>query len=225
MILNQITHLNRKQLIDTFTLVAVAAASRVWPLQALGFMLEWLTFYPAVMISSIYGGLWSGLIATILTCLIVSFGWSLFLDQPFIADHAGLLRMTVFVITGSMISTISETMRRANRKALEVQKKQAQQANLTKSSFLANMSHQLRTPQNAIFGYSHLMQKDATLQSEDIEYLQIITRIGEHLSAQINDVLEISKIGAKRVTFELVNFNIHELMQDIRNKRWELILF
>lgn len=195
MILNQITHLNRKRLIVPFTLVAVAAALRVWPLQALGFMPAWLTFYPAVIIISIYGGLWFGLISTILICLIVSFGWSLIVDQPF------------------------------NRKALEVQKKQAQQANLTKSSFFANMSHQLRSPQNAVPGYSHLMQRDSTLQVANIEYLQIINRIGEHLLTQINNVLEISRIEAKRVTLDLVNFNIHKLMQDIRNNRWEMILF
>ncbi|HET7733922.1 MAG TPA: ATP-binding protein, partial [Paludibacter sp.] len=220
MILTQITHLNWKRLIVTFMLVAIAAALRVWPLQSLGSMLAWLTFYPAVMIISIYGGLWSGLIATLFTCLIVSFGWPLIVAQPFIRSHADLLGMVVFVITGSMISTVSEAMRRANRKAFEAQK-QAQQANLAKSSFLANMSHELRTPLNAILGYSHLMQKDTTLHAENIEYLQIINRSGEHLLALINDVLEISKIEAKRVTLDPVNFDIHELMQDIR-KMFEL---
>lgn len=220
MTINQITRLTSKRLVVTFTLIVMAAALRIWPLQTLGTTVVWLTFYPAVMIISIYGGLWSGLIATFSTCILVTFAWSLIVAHPFITKPADWLSMAVFIITGAMISTVSEAMRYANRNALEAQK-QALQASQAKSAFLANMSHELRTPLNAILGYSHLMQKDATLRAENIEYLKIINRSGEHLLALINDVLEISKIEAKRITLESNNFDLHNLMQDLK-KMFEL---
>jgi K+-sensing histidine kinase KdpD len=121
--IKQITHLTWQRLVVTFALIALAAALRVWPLHALGSMLAWLTFYLAGTIIFIYGGLWPGFIATLLTCLIVIFGWTVIVDQPFIDKPADLLGMAVFIITGSMISIVSEAMRNANRNALEAQKK------------------------------------------------------------------------------------------------------
>jgi signal transduction histidine kinase len=115
------------------------------------------------------------------------------------------LAMAIFLFSCTLISVIAEATRRANRKAVEAQE-QAQIANHAKSAFLANMSHELRTPLNAILGYSQLMQRDASLSSEHREYLNTINQSGEHLLELINDVLEISKIEAKRITLEPINF-------------------
>jgi len=98
---------------------------------------------------------------------------------------------------------------------LRAAKDAAEAANRAKSVFLANMSHELRTPMNAILGYSQLMQRDAALRPEQLEYLNTINRSGEHLLALINDVLEISKIEARRITLDPVTFDIHELLHDI----------
>ncbi|MDP2886584.1 MAG: hypothetical protein Q8P51_16370 [Ignavibacteria bacterium] len=68
----------------TIAVIAAAAALRVWPLQALGSTVAWLTFYPAVMVIAIYGGLWSGLLATFLLCFIVTTLWFVIVAQPFI---------------------------------------------------------------------------------------------------------------------------------------------
>jgi len=217
---NQITRLTLKRLLVTYALIIIAAALRIWPLQSLGSTVVWLTFYPAVMIISIYGGLWSGLVATFSTCFIVTYAWSLMVAHPFITKPADWLSMGVFIMTGGMISSVSESMLQANRKALQAQN-QALHANQVKSAFLANMSHELRTPLNAILGYSYLMQKDSTLHPENIEYLKIINRSGEHLLALINDVLEISKIEAKRITLEPNNLDLYNLLQDLK-KMFEL---
>ncbi|MGD9948052.1 MAG: PocR ligand-binding domain-containing protein [Desulfobulbus sp.] len=88
-------------------------------------------------------------------------------------------------------------------------------ANKAKSEFLANMSHELRTPLNAILGYSQLMQRAPSLEPEHREYLQTINRSGEHLLELINDVLEISKIEAGRITLDPHTFDLHAMLHDL----------
>ncbi|MCG8551194.1 MAG: ATP-binding protein, partial [Desulfobacterales bacterium] len=100
-------------------------------------------------------------------------------------------------------------------KAAEKARKKAEVASLAKSEFIANMSHELRTPLNAILGYSQLMQRDSHLHAEQQEYLNIINRSGEHLLTLINDVLEISKIEAKRTTLNPEAFDLHVMLRDI----------
>jgi signal transduction histidine kinase/CheY-like chemotaxis protein len=94
-------------------------------------------------------------------------------------------------------------------------KDEADAANRAKSAFLANMSHELRTPMNAILGYTQLMQRDTSLRPEQREYLNTVNRSGEHLLALINDVLEISKIEAGRITLAPVTLDLHELLHDM----------
>ncbi len=98
---------------------------------------------------------------------------------------------------------------------LAVAKERAEAANKAKSIFLANMSHELRTPMNAILGYSQLMQRDTSLRSEQQGYLKTINRSGEHLLALINDVLEISRIEAGRITLEPVTFDLRAMLRDL----------
>ncbi|HAM09735.1 MAG TPA: hypothetical protein DCP74_05550, partial [Bacteroidales bacterium] len=114
--LNEVTPLTMKHLAVTISLIIVAAASRVWPLQSLGSTVGWITFYPAVMVISIYGGLWSGLLATLTICLIVIFFWSLIVTQPFIKNTADWLGVAVFIFTGTMISSVAEAMIRARER-------------------------------------------------------------------------------------------------------------
>jgi signal transduction histidine kinase/DNA-binding NarL/FixJ family response regulator len=91
----------------------------------------------------------------------------------------------------------------------------ADAANRAKSEFLANMSHELRTPLNAILGYSQLMQRAPSLPPEYREYLNTINRSGEHLLGLINEVLEISKIEARRITLDPRTFDLHAMLRDL----------
>ena len=99
---------------------------------------------------------------------------------------------------------------------LELKAKEAEAANRAKSLFLANMSHELRTPLNAILGFSQLMVRDANLSPENKASLGIINRSGEHLLNLINDVLEMSKIEAGKITLNNAPFDLHRLLQTIQ---------
>ncbi|HEY9671243.1 MAG TPA: ATP-binding protein, partial [Waterburya sp.] len=75
----------------------------------------------------------------------------------------------------------------------------AKAANRAKSEFLANMSHELRTPLNGILGYTQILKKDKTLTDQQKNGLGIIHQCGEHLLTLINDILDLSKIEARKM--------------------------
>ncbi|MBI9039237.1 MAG: response regulator [Bacteroidales bacterium] len=212
---NQLTTLTWKRILISMLIIAAASLVRLIFFEGLGRGIAYLTFYPAVMIAAIAGGLYSGILATVVSAFLCYY-WI----QKGYMSSVEWMAFVVFLISCVMISVVAEAMRFANRKATEAEKK-AQTANQAKSTFLANMSHELRTPMNAILGYSQLMQREAKISPEYSEYLSIINRSGEHLLALINEVLEISKIEAKKITLEQINFNFHNLIHDL-NKMFEL---
>ena len=193
-------------------LVAMAAALRLWPLQGLGLRIPYVTFYPAVMIAALYGGLPVGLLATALSAFVILL-WSP-TDKPFIADAGDWLGMSVFLVNCAMISGIAEAMRRAQARAKAAQE-QAEAANRAKSVFLANMSHELRTPLNAILGFSNLLRNDPSMGEKQRENLDIINRSGEHLLSLINDVLDMAKIEAGRIVLQTQVFDLGALARDV----------
>jgi PAS domain S-box-containing protein len=99
--------------------------------------------------------------------------------------------------------------------ALEKAKHEAEAANRAKSQFLSKMSHELRTPLNAILGFTQVMARDKSLKTEQLEYLGIINRSGEHLLDLINDILSMSKIEAGQVTFNENRFDLYCLLDSL----------
>ena len=90
-------------------------------------------------------------------------------------------------------------------------------ANQAKSAFIANMSHELRSPLNAILGFAQIMTRSQSLPSEHLQSVSIINSSGEHLLALINNVLDLSKIEAGRITLNEKNFDLYRLLDDIHD--------
>jgi PAS domain S-box-containing protein len=91
----------------------------------------------------------------------------------------------------------------------------ANEANEAKSVFLANMSHEIRTPLNAIVGLAHLLRKEITSPGTHPRIDQIIAN-SDHLLAIINDILDLSKIEARRLALDQVDFTLGDVVAKVR---------
>lgn len=91
----------------------------------------------------------------------------------------------------------------------------AQAANSAKSDFLTSMSHEVRTPLNAILGYTHLMERDPLVTSEQRDALAGIRHSGRHLLGIINEVLDLSKIEAGRMELHPAPFDLGVLAKTL----------
>jgi signal transduction histidine kinase/HAMP domain-containing protein len=158
----------------------------------------------------------------VLGVLGVQQNWSGSLDE----SDANLLRslanrVAVAIENARLFKAAQEEL--AVRKHTEVElalaRDHAVEANRAKSQFLANMSHELRTPLNAIIGYSEILQEEAEdlEQSNLIPDLERIQVAGKQLLGLINDILDLSKIEAGRMTLYPETFNISEMIRDVVN--------
>ncbi len=98
---------------------------------------------------------------------------------------------------------------------LSAAKLKAEQASAAKTSFLANMSHEIRTPMTAILGYADLMLSPAQTMSDRIDCLQVVRRNARHLTDLINDILDISKIEADKMTTEKIPCDIARIAVEV----------
>jgi signal transduction histidine kinase/CheY-like chemotaxis protein len=194
--------------------MAGAVLVRKLLLGTLGTRIVWVTFYPAVIIASLYGGWVTGLASAAASALIAVAAWPVLADQPFIKDQGDWIGVGAFLANSAMIAAVAEAARRARDRAL-VARDQAEAANRAKSAFLASMSHELRTPLNAILGITQLMRTDPSATLEQRKTLDIINRSGQHLLGLINDVLDLAKVESGRAVVLAAPFNPRTLVDDV----------
>lgn len=106
---------------------------------------------------------------------------------------------------------------RIKMEEIEVLRRNAEQANLSKSQFLANMSHEIRTPLAAVLGFSDVLSDSNLSDADRLESISAIRRNGELLSRLIDDILDLSKIEAQQLHFIKNNFSLRELLRDVEN--------
>ena len=97
------------------------------------------------------------------------------------------------------------------------EKRLADEANKAKSVFLSNMSHDIRTPMNAIIGYINLAKKSGTTEKELREFISKMESSSQHLLALINDVLEMSRIESGKIDLEETECDLKKIMSEIRD--------
>ena len=113
--------------------------------------------------------------------------------------------------------TNQELEQRVSERTIQLQaaKEAADTANQAKSEFLTNMSHELRTPLNGILGYAQILQRSPTITEQEHKGVSIIAQCGNHLLTLINDILDLSKIEARKMELYPINFHFPSFLQGI----------
>ncbi|MEL7358380.1 MAG: ATP-binding protein [Cyanobacteria bacterium J06560_6] len=147
--------------------------------------------------------------------------------QPVLGEDGGSLFFEGFITDISDRISTQEALEQSNQELqwlveelqstqadLEVAKGKSEAANKAKSKFLANMSHELRTPLNSVIGFAQLLEKDVASPTTQ-QRARLISQSAEHLLALINNILDLSKIEARKVTLNETEFALCALLNDV----------
>ncbi|MBQ9486434.1 MAG: response regulator, partial [Selenomonadaceae bacterium] len=117
------------------------------------------------------------------------------------------------------LETINSQQEELKKQQVELiaAKNRAEEGSKAKSQFLSNMSHDIRTPMNAIVGYVNLAQRESTTLDEVHDFLHKIESSSQHLLALINDVLEMSRIESGKMELEPVDTNLKTTLDEVRD--------
>ena len=153
-----------------------------------------------------------------------------FVPSSAIQKEAGTVKKAIFWIivailfTVVFVAVVLIVMFRWQAKEKERHNEQLQEAlniatdaNAAKTTFLANMSHDIRTPMNAVIGFSKLLQQNPDDGEKVREYARKITVAGDHLLGLINEVLDISKIESGTVTLNNEQFALKDLIDSVQS--------
>ena len=193
----------------------LAAAGLGWLLAPwVGAESAYLLFTVAVMVSARYGGLWSGVAATLLGGSIVL---GVFVSSP--GSPAQWLLFGVFLAVGTCVSYLTETLagsavvaldgatdrRRLEGEldALRQSEESLREAGRLKDDFLATVAHELRTPLGAILGWAHILREEKVDEATSARALDAILRNARLQTRLISDLLDISRVVAGTLRVEM----------------------
>ncbi len=125
--------------------------------------------------------------------------------------------LLIFTLAGlGFLFTIYRRIQRKEMNALAEQKRRAEESSKAKTTFLSNMSHDIRTPMNAIIGYTTLAKRDDTTFAQLKSFMDKIDISGKHLLDLINDILEMSRIESGRMELELGEVDLQKNLEDLK---------
>ncbi|RLD38337.1 MAG: hypothetical protein DRI83_02680 [Bacteroidetes bacterium] len=102
-----------------------------------------------------------------------------------------------------------------NRQELIIAKEQAEESDRLKSTFLVNISHELRTPMNGIMGFTDLLQKGSVTPDKHQLYLSYIASSSRQLLKVLNDIIDISSIETKQLKLDIRSCSLHQIFKDL----------
>lgn len=130
----------------------------------------------------------------------------------------GLMSASLIRINNQM-HTLSITRDITDRKKAEMEliaaKEKAEESNRLKTAFLANLSHELRTPMNGILGFAELLEDDLLTKEERHEYISLIGNSGQNLLDAITNIMDISKIDSQQIESKPKLFNVNQLLDEL----------
>lgn len=127
-----------------------------------------------------------------------------------------IIQMLLIMLSLVMIFNIYKVMNK-REKNMEAQKIKAEESSKAKSAFLSNMSHDIRTPMNAIIGYSELAGDPELSAVEMREYIEKIENSSKYLLSLINDILEMSRIESGKMEPDLVPADLRKILDGVRD--------
>ncbi|MBX2863921.1 MAG: response regulator [Leptolyngbyaceae cyanobacterium MAG.088] len=133
-------------------------------------------------------------------------------------DEVGELALSFKYMAKQLKNSFGLLEQRVQERTTELAfaKETADKANQAKSDFLANMSHELRTPLNGILGYAQILLRDSTVDAKQKKSIGVMQRCGNHLLTLINDILDLSKIEARKLELLPKSFHFPAFLQSIR---------
>ena len=127
-----------------------------------------------------------------------------------------IIQMVLIIASLAIMFSIYTTISK-REKQMEMEKFEAEESSKAKSIFLSNMSHDIRTPMNAIIGYINLAENDDDDVEKMREYLQKIKNSSHHLLALMNDVLEMSRIESGKMDLEPIAMDLHKTLSEVQD--------
>jgi signal transduction histidine kinase/ActR/RegA family two-component response regulator len=146
--------------------------------------------------------------------------------SKFISQFLLIMTISAFVVCSLLVALILQLVKNNRLRKLKIAKLEeageqirialikAQEASRAKSDFLSTMSHEMRTPMNAIIGMTHIGKKGDSIEEKN-NALNKITNASSHLLGVINDVLDMAKIEANKLEFAPVKFNFEKMLQRV----------
>ena len=124
------------------------------------------------------------------------------------------IQTLIILISLAIIFSIFSVIKK-REKQIEAERLLAEESNKAKTTFLSNMSHDIRTPMNAITGYTALALKEENLPDNIREYLEKIDISGTHLLSLINDILDMSRIESGKMELDPAPADLHQIMDEV----------